>query len=243
VHGISHNALEHATLFASYAEAYGVVLVAPLFEGERFRDYQRLGRAGRGARSDAALDAIVDEVGSLTGASTTKIYIFGFSGGAQFTHRYTMAHPQQVARAVVGSAGWYTFPDSTVPYPHGLGPHPDLPGVHFDPEQFLRVPIAVFVGDRDSTSASMRHDETVDTQQGVTRFDRARNWAEAMRAAASARKLEPQVSYEMVPGIHHSFKQFMEEGRLGDRTFIALFGSPAPKPSDPATVGGGRSGP
>lgn len=239
MHGISKNAREHATLFSRYAESYGVVLVAPLFTGERFRDYQRLGREGHGARADSALEAILQEVGASTGASTAKVYLFGFSGGAQFTHRYTMAHPERVARAVVASAGWYTFPDSTLDYPHGIKPGADLPGVRFDPEAFLRIPIAVFVGDRDSTSASMRHDEVVDTQQGTTRFDRARNWVDAMRAAASARHIAPQVSYQMVPGIHHSFRQFMEQGGLGEKTFVALFGPPTPR-RDPSTASGGR---
>jgi pimeloyl-ACP methyl ester carboxylesterase len=131
------------------------------------------------------LDAILDEVGAQTGASTDKIYLFGCSGGAQFTHRYTMAHPQRVARAVVASAGWFTFPDSGIAYPYGIGQRGSPSrGLRFDPEEFLRVPIAVFVGDRDSTSASMRHNEMVDAKQGMTRFDRARTWVEAMRAAA-----------------------------------------------------------
>src|SRR5262245_27992916 len=109
VHGISRNAQEHATLFSRHAEAYGVVLVAPYFAEGQHGDYQRLGRAGRGGRADATLDSIIVEVASLTGASTQKIYLFGFSGGAQFAHRYTMAHPRQVARAAVAAAGWYTY--------------------------------------------------------------------------------------------------------------------------------------
>ena len=45
----------HACLFSSYCEALGVVLVAPYFEVGRSRDYQRLGRLGRGPRADVAL--------------------------------------------------------------------------------------------------------------------------------------------------------------------------------------------
>lgn len=229
VHGISRNAEEHAAMFSDHAEANGVVLVAPCFTVERHDDYQRLGRVGRGVRADFALDSIVAEVARLTGADAEKIYLFGFSGGAQFAHRYAMAHPHRVARAVVAAAGWYTFPDPRTPYPYGIGPSQELPSLRFDPAEFLRVPIAVLVGAQDSTNESLRRNEEVDRQQGVTRFERARNWVAAMRAAARAHHLDPLVTFVEVDGIHHSFRQFMQEGRLGERVFDALFGQPAAK--------------
>jgi hypothetical protein len=47
----------HATLFAPFAERQGVVLVAP-FSTRPAGDYQRMGRKGRGPRSDQAPDSI-----------------------------------------------------------------------------------------------------------------------------------------------------------------------------------------
>jgi pimeloyl-ACP methyl ester carboxylesterase len=235
-HGISRNVEEHATLFAPYAERQGAVLVAPYFTPEEHDDYQRLGRKGRGRRADMVLDAILEEVEALTGASAGKFYLFGFSGGAQFAHRYAMAHPERVAGVAVGAAGWYTFPDSETPYPYGLGPSEELAGVRFDPREFLRVPITVFVGEADVGSQSLRRNPQVDRQQGVTRLERAQNWTSAMRRAALARGQEPLTTCELVPGIGHSFRQFMLEGGLGDRVFGALFGSAheaAPRPDRP----------
>ena len=58
---------------------------------------------------------------AFTGAAAGPFYLFGFSGGAQFAHRYVLAHPDRVAAAGIGAAGWYTFPDSATPYPYGLG--------------------------------------------------------------------------------------------------------------------------
>ncbi|HZM17575.1 MAG TPA: PHB depolymerase family esterase [Candidatus Krumholzibacteria bacterium] len=245
VHGISRNAEEHATLFSAYAERYGVVLVAPCFTEKQHDDYQRLGRTGRGQRADFVLDSILAEVTELTGAAAAKIYLFGFSGGAQFAHRYTMAHPERIARAAIGAAGWYTFPDDQRPYPYGIGPSPELPSLHFDPAEFLRVPIAVFVGAEDSTNESFRRSDELDRQQGVTRFERARHWVAAMRAAAAAHHLEPLVTYEEVAGIHHSFRQFMEEGQLGDRVFGVFFGRPEaakPRTGTGAAASDDRSG-
>jgi len=227
VHGISRNVEEHATLFAPYAEKYGVVLVAPSFPKNGHTGYQWLGAEDRGRRADLDLEAILREVHELTGAHTDAFYLFGFSGGAQFAHRYAMAHPDRVAGAAIGAAGWYTFPDSGTAYPYGLAPGPERSGIRFDPQRFLRVPMTVFVGIEDVRGESLRQNPEVDRQQGTTRRERARRWVAAMRRAAEVRGLEPRVTCQEVPGIKHSFRQFMQQGDLGDRVFGALFGSPA----------------
>ena len=224
-HGISRNVGEHASLFAPYAEKHGAVLVAPFFPPGEFDDYQRLGREGHGRRSDLALEAIVREVAELTGADASKIRVFGFSGGAQFAHRYTLAHPDRVAAAAVAAAGWYTFPDTATPYPYGLGTGDEPSSVRFEPDKFLRVPITVFVGTADTGSKNVRRNPSVDRQQGVTRLERAQRWTAAMRRAAESRGLPALVTCELVPGVGHSFRQFMEEGDAGERVFEALLES------------------
>jgi pimeloyl-ACP methyl ester carboxylesterase len=223
VHGISRNAPAQANLFATYAEAAGAVLVAPTFAADRFPDYQRLGRARRGARADEVLHSIVEEAAWLTGAASAQIYLFGYSGGAQFAHRYTMAYPDRVARAVAASAGWYTFPTPKRRFPYGLRPTTDLPGVRLDPERFLRVPIAVLVGEDDGTDENLRHTARLDAEQGATRVERARNWVAAMHEAAATYHVPAQVTFEQVAGNDHSFELFMTRGRLGDRVFETLF--------------------
>jgi pimeloyl-ACP methyl ester carboxylesterase len=227
VHGVSRNVDEHADLFAPFAERYGVVLVAPSFTAQGHHGYQRLEADAGGRGADQDLESIVAEVAELTGARSGPLYLFGFSGGAQFVHRFTLAHPERVAAAAVGSPGWYTFPDSTTGYPYGLGRSSDPGTPRFEPERFLRVPIAVFVGGADTLGGeNLRRNPALDRQQGTTRVERARRWVAAMRAAATARGLEPRVTGEQVPGIGHSFRQFMQEGGLGDRVFRSLFGAP-----------------
>lgn len=225
VHGISRNVRELVKSFAPYAEKAGVVLVAPHFAPERHPDYQRLGRSGRGPRADATLAAIVEEAAWVTGAATAQIHLFGYSGGAQFAHRYVMAYPQRVAGVVIGAAGWYTFPDPKQRFPYGIGPSRDLTGVSFDPEEFLRIPITVVVGERDTTQEGLRRTKRAD-RQGQNRVERARHWVDAMHAAAQAYRLEPRVVLELVDGGEHSFQQAMQRDRLGDRVFKDLFGLP-----------------
>jgi len=83
IHGVSRNARRHARMLSSMAENYGIILLAPLFGRKQFTDYQRLGRVGHGPRADLALDRIVGEVLYLTGADTSRLYLFGYSGGGQ----------------------------------------------------------------------------------------------------------------------------------------------------------------
>ncbi len=230
MHGLSRNSQQQARLFSGYCESFGAVLAAPLFSAERHGDYQRLGRN----RADLALDPILEEAASLTGACAAQIHLFGYSGGAQFAHRYVMAHPHRVARAVVAAAGWYTFPDARRRFPHGIRPSRRFPDLRLDPEEFLRVPMTVLVGEQDQTGASLRRSERIDQQQGMTRVERARNWVAAMREAAAARALEPRVSLEVVAETGHSFRRFMERGKLGDRVFEALFGPGKPRAGDGA---------
>lgn len=224
VHGLSRKAFQHARLLGPYADEYGVVVLAPHFDEDRFPDYQKLGHDGPGGRADAMLDEIVREAARLTAVDASPIYLVGFSGGAQFAHRYTMAHPERVAGAILVSAGWYTFPDPTVRYPYGLEPSRRHALIDFDPEGFLRVPITVLVSREDDSNDSLRRTERCDRQQGVTRRERGHNWVKAMRAAAEADSIEPMVDIEEFPGGSHSFKEFMQSERHAHRIFELLFG-------------------
>ena len=76
VHGVSRNADEHARLFSAYCEMYGILLIVPLFTVEEHGDYQRLGRQGRGKRSDLALNAIVAEATRIADAASDRFNLF-----------------------------------------------------------------------------------------------------------------------------------------------------------------------
>lgn len=226
VHGISRNALEHIESFAPMADAFGVVLIAPHFDRDRHPDFQRLGRDGRGARADHALDAILEEVCAHSGACGERLYLFGFSGGAQFAHRYAFAHPDRVAAMVLGAAGWYTFPDAGHRYPRGIRECARLPGVTFDKSRFLRIPTMVVVGERDTARDTVLNTSAkIDQQQGSNRFERARRWVKAMRAAAEWEGLTTPYILDTLPRTGHSFTRCVMRGQIASRTFCFLFGA------------------
>jgi pimeloyl-ACP methyl ester carboxylesterase len=226
VHGISRNAREHAKRYAPLAEEYGVVLVAPAFPATRFPDYQRLGRANQGDRADLVLHRVIGEVARVTGVRGDKVYLFGYSGGGQFVHRYAMAYPERVAGYVVGAAGWYTFPDPKFRYPRGIKPTPDLPGISFEPARFLIVPGAVVVGERDvHPGTALRKTESVEKQQGATRFERGERWVASMNEQAQARGLPAHFMFHELPRSPHSFTKSMQRGDMGRWVFERLFGA------------------
>lgn len=231
VHGVSRNADEHARLLSAYCEMVGAVLVVPHFSEQRHPDYQRLGRVGRGKRADLALNQIVAEAAAATGARGDRFHLFGFSGGAQFAHRYTMAHPHRIASAVFASAGWYTLPDPTRRFPNGIRASHKLPGVRFDAEEFLHVPMTVLVGKKDDKSKGLRRSERLDSEQGISRLERARSWVAAMERAAAMHHLPPKIRLHEIENCDHSFRRSILRSGLGEHAFEAMFGAAPAEPS------------
>ncbi|MEN8207427.1 MAG: hypothetical protein ABFS24_15685 [Pseudomonadota bacterium] len=226
VHGVSRNAMEHARRFAPLAEEYGVILVAPFFSRRHFGDYQRLGREGNGRRADHAIQRIARETESLTGVNSRKIALFGFSGGGQFVHRYTMAYPDHVQKVAIGAAGWYTYPDASCKYPYGTAPTPRLKGVDFNVKKFLQVPACVLVGQWDiKHDPGLNQSARIQRQQGTTRLERGKRWVDAMNRAAMAHGMDTSYVFSILPGINHDFAGAMKNCQLGQRVFKYLFGT------------------
>lgn len=233
VHGISRNAGEHIRAFGSEAARQGIVTVAPRFSRKRFPRYQRLNscRDGRSPTPDVALREILDEVHEATGADTSRVFLFGFSGGAQFAHRFALCSPGRVRSLVLASAGWYTFPDTAKPFPRGIGPAPLAEG--YDLAGLLRVPTLVVVGEHDTRrDGAFNASRRLDVQQGSNRVERGQRWVAAMQAAADRRQLGPRFSFATLPGCGHDFGQCAAVGSIVPVTLEFLL-----RTSHRATIG------
>lgn len=94
----------------AFAEKHGLVLLAPTF-----RTTPEELRRGRGyyypeQGSGAEVERMLEQVGRGTGVQTEKIFIFGFSAGAHFAHRFALWKPERVKAFVACSAGWWSEP-------------------------------------------------------------------------------------------------------------------------------------
>ncbi len=224
VHGISRNAREQIEQFKAWAEWYKIILLAPLFSKSHFKDYQRLGRTGRGLRADLTLEQMIKEAAELTGSRHDKYFMFGYSGGGQYVHRYAMAHPDKVERIAIGAAGWYTYPDSERRFPRGIKETADLPGLNFNPVNFLRIPTLVMVGEWDiERDPGLNQSRHIDRRQGKTRVERGKRWANTMKTAAARYAFETDFRFEILPASGHSFIENMRHGNMGNRVFKYFF--------------------
>jgi len=121
VHGISRNAAEHIDLLAPPAARHGFAVLAPLLSSNAFPRYQRLARGSDGRRPDHALIDLLDWVRRNHLPPCAPTVLVGYSGGAQFAHRFLLKHPGESSSALLGAAGWYTWPDPAVRFPYGVG--------------------------------------------------------------------------------------------------------------------------
>lgn len=237
VHGIGRDAQGHLAAFTDWAERTGTEVLAPLFDRRRYRGYQRLKSSNRTLHPVAALDAILDET---VGARPCLLY--GFSGGAQFAHRYALVRPERVAGMALAAAGWYTFPSAAASFPYGLAPGrlPDSLAINF--AAFLQRPKCVLIGDRDvERDPSLRSNRVLDREQGDNRLARATAWVAAINRASAKAAAAPTCRLVVVPGPGHDWQECYERGRMHEhvtRFFDDLYPAPAQssRPAEPIRV-------
>jgi len=213
VHGISRNAAEIAMRFAAHPAFARQTIIAPLFTKRRFGQYQQLAtRKPDQTRADVALNALLDALGPELQCDTTRIRLFGFSGGAQMVHRFAMLHPQRVAGLCVVSAGWYCLPRTDLAWPYGIG---DGKGNALVGPQFLAIPTAVIVGNRDTrVDASVRQDPEIVEHQGRNRLRRARCYIRAVEAYAASLGQASCHRLLTLSEMPHDFTRCVNEGGL-----------------------------
>ncbi len=203
--------------WAALAEQNGWVVLSPQFDQDRFGDeYQALNLDGE-LRADRRLHELVALAGELLpGISIDRFRLFGFSGGAQFVHRYAMLHPARVERAVAAGADWYTFPDPDLPYPLGVSDGSLPADLDFDADAFNAVPLLLLAGETDGSESAFPRDTARDGRrydlvelQGATRVERAQNWADSI--AAIDTETESRLRFEILPATGHFINESLRE--------------------------------
>ncbi len=135
-----------------------------------------------------------------------------------------MLYPEKVHAVAMGAPGWYTFPDPQLPFPRGLRIKPGMRSIELEPKKFLRIPMAVFVGERDNQrDDSLRKSAKIDAQQGMTRIERAQRWTDTMRARAVTYGYNTRYEYKILKTCGHSFKGCVRQDELAQNVFNFLF--------------------
>lgn len=222
VHGYNREAEAMARLLTRQADATGRSIVLPVFDRSSWRRFQR---AACPQRSDWALLQLLRVLVEEGWINNGIPDLSGFSGGAQFAHRFAWLYPDRVARLCLVAPGWWTFPDARGVYPLGLGIADAKAGasafrLRANLARFLDRDITVLVGALDTQQdANLRQDPDVMAQQGEDRVARARNWTAAALKAARGIGLSPQIAFRLMENSSHSFADGVANGAL-DRDFI-----------------------
>jgi len=207
VHGITRNAAEHCMRFSKSFDLEDTILVAPLFTKERFKHFQKLRADADGLRPSKALNLILADIKERLGVATNKFTLSGYSGGGQLAHRYAMLYPERISKLILMAPGWYTFPDTTIPYPEGVKADGEFTDLRLYPKGLLSFPIEVIVGEKDNRrDRTLNSAATIDRRQGRNRLQRSQNWVKAIVDFALAKDLVPNIRMTIVPGAGHDFK-------------------------------------
>jgi hypothetical protein len=103
------------------ADERGVAILAPLFPAGLdgpldLSNFKAL--RSKSLKADLVLLSILEEVGRMwPGIDTDRIILSGFSGGAQFAHRFAYIYPSRCLAFVVGAPGSVTRLDTTKQWP------------------------------------------------------------------------------------------------------------------------------
>ncbi len=228
-HGVGRNAEEYRNYAITLAERYSAIVVAPLFDKDRFPSlrYQRGGlltEQGQAQPSEAwtyaFIPKIVAHVRGLEAKPSLPYYLIGHSAGGQFLVRLAAFMPGDATRIVAANPGSHLFPDRTQKFGYGFGGLP--PGLSNDDvlRRYLAAPLTIYLGTGDNTPEHSFDASPEGMKQGPHRYARGR------ACFATAQKLAKERGWAFnwrkveTPGIGHEGAFMFAAKEAGD----ALFG-------------------
>jgi pimeloyl-ACP methyl ester carboxylesterase len=218
--GVRSNAWRVASLLEGFARDARRHLVVPALNEVGLHGYQRLAARGTPFGAAHALNELMRHRAIARHEPVGSIDLAGFSGGAQFAHRFALVFPDYVHRLVVGAAGWYTTLDETTEYPQGLRVDQIVRPGKLDLVSFLHIPVLVAVGEMDiERDALLRRTPTLDRMQGRHRLARAVTWTEQVRGEAKQRGLPSLLELRILRGTGHSLTGAVDRGAFGTHLF------------------------
>lgn len=206
VHGTERGNQAMRDLFSDLAEAFNLIILAPLFPCGVEEPYDRDNYKYieyRGIRFDLILLSMIDEVAARYGVDAERFSLFGFSGGAHFVHRFYYLHPQRLSALSVCAPGSPTLLDSQKPWWVGVADMEARFGRPLDPAALRAVPVHLAVGDADTDTWEITHKPggahwmEGANAAGVTRIDRLKALEASLSAAGVCVKMD------ILPGVRH----------------------------------------
>lgn len=210
----------YAERWIPYAEQHGLIIIAPVFDDERFGNlsqgyggYRNL--FGKHIRADNFVHQLVEQYRSHTRSGSNRFYLYGHSAGGQFVARYIVSHPERVISAVISAAGRYSYPDNTVPWPYGAAPLTKT--ISWDKGRLMRQEritpqllnyakaankVQIVIGAADTKTQPGRP-----AHIGTNRVEYAYSWALAINNLARRHNMPANIQVHQVAGVGHNSAQ------------------------------------
>ena len=213
-HGSNRNAKNYRSGWVGPAEDNNLLIICPEFTQAKYPGirYYNTGNimdrmSGNGILQPQsrwvfpAIDRIINDIKTRTGAQESPVVVFGHSAGAQMVHRYAIFGGRTDACLIMpANAGWYTMPDTKVSFPYGLG------GVPVSREKLVSAfakPVVVLLGEEDNKrNAKLRTTPKAD-RQGLNRLARGKNFFKTAKIKAAELGVPFNWKLVTVPKVGH----------------------------------------
>lgn len=228
-HGVGRNAEEYRNFAITLAERFGAIVVAPLFDKERFPTarYQRGGLVdaeGRvqppGKWTYAAIPVIVARVRALEEQPQLPYYLIGHSAGGQFLVRLAAFMPGEPVRIVAANPGSHLFPTRDQTFAYGFGGLPAALSSDDVIRRYLAAPLTIYLGTDDIYPRPSFDASEPAMRQGANRLERGRACFAAAQDLARERGWAFNWRKVETPGIGHESAFMFAAPEIAD----ALFG-------------------
>ncbi|MBU2069375.1 MAG: alpha/beta hydrolase [Gammaproteobacteria bacterium] len=212
----AQQARTYAERWIPYAEQHGLIVIAPVFDDERFGNlsqgyggYRNL--FGKYIGADEFVNQLVAQYRSQTHSGSSQFYLYGHSAGGQFVARYVVTHPQRVIKAVISAAGRYSYPNDTVPWPYGAAALNKK--ISWDNGAVIRQErvspqltnyaqaaekVQIVIGAQDTKAQDKRP-----AHIGTNRIEFAKSWAASMNNLARSHNMAANIGVHQVAGVGH----------------------------------------
>lgn len=194
IHGTGCEVEAYVNEAKELADANHMAVLAPLFpsgivERDDFNSYKLLN--DRGTRYDLALFAMIEDMKKrYPRVEGERFFLFGHSGGGQFTNRFLLAYPERLKAACIGAPGRPTFINPDEDYFWGVRDFKDYFGKDVDLEAVKKVPVQIVVGERDTEFIG-------DSPYGTCRMERMKSLKKNFEDYGLS------VDLKILPGIAH----------------------------------------
>ena len=243
MHGVLRNADEYRDHAVSMGERFGMLVVAPKFDAERFpsRAYQRGGLLREDGSAAPAAEwtyARIPELAAAIRARTgkdSKLWVIGHSAGGQFVVRMSAFQEVGAERLVAANPGSVLLPTLAVPFGYGFGGLPATLANDDRLRAYLEAPLTLYLGTGDDHDDEWFDKSPDAMRQGSGRHQRGLALWWHAQALAAARGWKCNWRLVEAVGVEHDHEKMFAHPQCE----VALFGVPV-KAVAPAPAGTGK---